>query len=451
MKLHKNARTTPRIRQEIQGSVESHVTLAKRYNIGVATVRKWRKRDHVEDSPTRPDIVHSSIMPMQELWILGLRQLLYLSIDDLLGVSSVIMDRCPSRAAIARLLKRHHLSQMRNILPFFLDERCPLSFKQSMPGTVQIQAIKLSSSADGQSMMVYLALERSGRCFASRCFSDVRVSHIHAVLGALQQTVQINIVRILLAQDLYDLHAGKPRSIFSKRCKKEGVEVVPVQFVPLAFVPLLQSLPGGVLADVADVMSDISDVYHDVIPLKSLAGKVPASVCVHTGQSDEKRDNRLTQIKNIKVVISKQINYVDHVIMPPYVLGSKTNNKWRKRKMSNANDVINELMGVEGAIAAVIADSDSGMVLAAKSNGFDTDTAAAGNTRVMQAKRDTMKMLGLNDNIDDILITLGTQIHLIRPLPSNDAIFGYLVVSKSGANLGMARAQLKKAMASLAI
>ncbi len=115
------------------------------------------------------------------------------------------------------------------------------------------------------------------------------------------------------------------------------------------------------------------------------------------------------------------------------------------------NEAIDGLMDVDGAIAAIIVDSDSGMVLAAKSKDFDTDMAAAGNTRVVQAKRDTMKMLKLDDRIEDMLITLGTQLHLITPLPSNDAIFGYLVVDKVGANLGMARAKLKSLMADLTI
>jgi len=117
--------------------------------------------------------------------------------------------------------------------------------------------------------------------------------------------------------------------------------------------------------------------------------------------------------------------------------------------MANAVEVVKSLMGVDGAVAAIIVDAESGLVLAAQSNGFDTDTAAAGNTRVVLAKRDTMRMLGLKDSIEDILITLGTQLHLIAPLPSNDAVFGYLVVEKSKTNLGMARSQLRQGMAEL--
>jgi len=119
--------------------------------------------------------------------------------------------------------------------------------------------------------------------------------------------------------------------------------------------------------------------------------------------------------------------------------------------MASAEEVVKELMMIDGAIAAIIADSDSGLVMASQSKGFDVDTAAAGNTRVVLAKRDTMRMLKLDDNIEDMLITLNKQLHLIAPWKQNDAIFAYLVVDKAGTNLGMARAQLKAGVNSLSM
>jgi len=101
-------------------------------------------------------------------------------------------------------------------------------------------------------------------------------------------------------------------------------------------------------------------------------------------------------------------------------------------------------MQLDGALGACIVDSNSGMMLGAEGGAgpINLEVAAAGNTEVVRAKRKTMKALNLKDNIEDILITLHTQYHLIRPLSSNDALFIYLVLDKSRGNLAMARHQL---------
>ena len=79
------------------------------------------------------------------------------------------------------------------------------------------------------------------------------------------------------------------------------------------------------------------------------------------------------------------------------------------------------------------------------SSNVDLEIAAAGNTEVMRAKMKTMGMLGLNDIIDDILITLGEQYHLLRPLQKHDGLFLYHVLDKSKSNLALARRALREA------
>lgn len=114
--------------------------------------------------------------------------------------------------------------------------------------------------------------------------------------------------------------------------------------------------------------------------------------------------------------------------------------------MANAKETLPKLLEIEGCIGACIVDSNSGMtlgVLGGGSGSVDLEIAAAGNTEVVRAKRKTMKALGLQDSIEDILITLGKAYHLIRPLASNDALFIYLVLDKPKANLAMARIQLR--------
>ena len=107
--------------------------------------------------------------------------------------------------------------------------------------------------------------------------------------------------------------------------------------------------------------------------------------------------------------------------------------------MANLNDSLNDLMTMDGAMCAAVVDYNSGMMLGSVGTGVDLELAAAGNTEVVRAKMKTMKALGLNDTIDDILITLGKQYHLIRPSQKLQGIFVYYVLDKSRANLALAR------------
>ena len=111
--------------------------------------------------------------------------------------------------------------------------------------------------------------------------------------------------------------------------------------------------------------------------------------------------------------------------------------------MANTKETLPKLMDIDGCLGCCIVDSNSGMMLGAAGGGvMSLEVAAAGNTEVVRSKRKTMKALNLNDTIEDMLITLGKHYHLIRPLSSNDALFIYLELDKSRANLAMARYQL---------
>jgi hypothetical protein len=117
--------------------------------------------------------------------------------------------------------------------------------------------------------------------------------------------------------------------------------------------------------------------------------------------------------------------------------------------VANVEVSLKEMMaGVEGALGAAVVDYTSGMALGTLggSKNLDLTVAAAGNTDVIRAKVRTMEALGLKGQIEDILITLDSQYHLIRLITgrNGNGLFLYLVLDKARSNLAMARHQLKR-------
>jgi hypothetical protein len=107
--------------------------------------------------------------------------------------------------------------------------------------------------------------------------------------------------------------------------------------------------------------------------------------------------------------------------------------------MANVNESLKKLLELDGAMCAALVDANSGMMLGSAGAGVDLDVAAAGNTEVVRAKLKTMKALGLADKIEDILISLGKQYHIIRLNPTKQGLFLYFVLDRGKANLAMAR------------
>lgn len=118
--------------------------------------------------------------------------------------------------------------------------------------------------------------------------------------------------------------------------------------------------------------------------------------------------------------------------------------------MANVSESVQNALSIDGCIGASLVDFETGMCLGQAGNpGFDLELAAAGNTDVVRAKKKIRDKLQLKDKIDDILITLETQYHLIRMVGTT--MFFYVVLDRSKSNLAMARKELQQLDADLEI
>jgi predicted regulator of Ras-like GTPase activity (Roadblock/LC7/MglB family) len=101
--------------------------------------------------------------------------------------------------------------------------------------------------------------------------------------------------------------------------------------------------------------------------------------------------------------------------------------------------VLEKLLSFDGALCVAVVDSETGMILGNAGSGVDIDLAAAGASVILRARLASIKALGGEEQIEDVLISLTSQVQIIHPLPRNPTIFTYLIGDKAKSSLAMAR------------
>ena len=110
--LHGSARTTPRIRAELQRSKEKTSVLAQRYGLSRTTVTKWRARTTTSDAPMGPSQPKSTVLsPAEEAVIVEFRRRTLLPLDDVMGCLRESIPKL-SRSSLHRCLLRHGISRL---------------------------------------------------------------------------------------------------------------------------------------------------------------------------------------------------------------------------------------------------------------------------------------------------------------------------------------------------
>ena len=223
--LHGNATTTPRIRKEIQNSMESAAELAKRLNLNIKTVLKWKKSGSVWDKRSGPLEPKSALSQTEQQIVCELRRISKLSLDDLY---IALKDKIPhlTRSNLHRCLKRHGL----NVLPKEEAVREKKSFKEYPTGFVHIDITEVRTD-QGKSYL-FVAIDRATKYIYVELHPKMSTHESCSFLNNLIAHFSFKITKILTdngAQFTYALLAEhlKPKNKihpFDAICEKHNIE-----------------------------------------------------------------------------------------------------------------------------------------------------------------------------------------------------------------------------------
>ena len=225
--LHLNAKTTKRIRKEIQESKESNAVLAKRLNLNIKTVIKWSNRDYQEDLKSGPKKVISVLSELEQEVICEFRRVSKLSVDD---CYIALRDEIPklSRSNLYRCLKRNGLSQLPKDENNVKEKK---KFKDYDIGFIHID-ITTILLANKQKHYLFVAIDRMSKYTYCKLYDTMSIDNAKLFLESLIETLPFDIKKILTdngAQFTYELLAEhlRPKDKihpFDEICQEHNIE-----------------------------------------------------------------------------------------------------------------------------------------------------------------------------------------------------------------------------------
>jgi len=225
--LHANAKTTPRIRKEIQESNESIAKLAIKYNLNPKTVHRWKRDAVTTDKKSGAKTIRSSLSEMEQQIVCEFRRVTKLPLDDCF---IALKEKIPSltRSNLHRCLQRNGLS----VLPKNEDEpREKKKFKDYEIGFVHIDITQVII-ANKQKLYLFVGIDRASKYVYVELYEEMSVQRSAEFLKHLIEDCPFKITKILTdngAQFTYELLAEhlKPKNKvhpFDAVCKESNIE-----------------------------------------------------------------------------------------------------------------------------------------------------------------------------------------------------------------------------------
>jgi len=152
--LHKQARTTPKVRAAIQASDEVGTVLAERFGVTPQTIYKRCKRDSVEDRSHTPHRLQTALTPAQEA----------------VAVVREFLNPHVSRSGLDRCLRRPGVGNLRDLRAKAARPKRS-GFKAHESGYLHIDVKYLPQMADENSRRyLFAAIDRATRWVFIRIF-----------------------------------------------------------------------------------------------------------------------------------------------------------------------------------------------------------------------------------------------------------------------------------------
>jgi transposase InsO family protein len=202
IQLHKNARTTPAIRRELQAQPDSVTDkeLAEAYKLNRHTVAKWRRREGTKDASHRPHTIHATLKPVQETVVVALREALLLPLDDLLAVTHEFINPDVSRSGLSRCLRRHGVPSLHELRKREQESDKPKHkpFKDYEPGFVHVDLKYLPQMPDEQQRKyLFAAIDRATRWVYVEILDDKSAKSAKSFLKRLIDKAPFKISKVL--------------------------------------------------------------------------------------------------------------------------------------------------------------------------------------------------------------------------------------------------------------
>ena len=221
--LHGSARTTPRVRAELQAAQTSSRALAAQYSLNPKTVLKWRKRSVTVDAPMGPKPRSTVLTQAEKAIIVEFRRRTLLPLDDVMGC---LKDQIPklTRSALHRCLARHGISRLPH------DENTSSKrkpFKETKIGYVHIDSAQFRS-AEGKTHM-FLAIDRVSKFVYVEFHATAEMATGGAFMRSVVAAFPYQIHTVLTDNGVaFTKNASTKwdgmRHVFDRACDEHGIE-----------------------------------------------------------------------------------------------------------------------------------------------------------------------------------------------------------------------------------